>query len=1536
MKRLLWLWPILFSLNAWATGEVSTYFNIYVPPNNDAVQRNVSVIVTAIYDSTYFEIVDDSLDGDSDDSYAGWLMAGQSYILYIKDNGVNDDALYASGGTLAWDGDHYEIFSNKLIYASMSTKSDWQFDFVPATNKSSTGQRFIVYSPGTSNSNRDLNVFAYEPNTQVTISKISTSSTLHTGKTTVDIDNKSVLAQRTLQPGQDIIYYFQDGRNVMQSGETYLVEANKDVSLQYGALFQNERDGGGYVPSSNGSSSGSQFYFAVPYQVSGEQEIRIVSWEDSVSFALEYYNHSTQVWDTLKNYSLSSLQTADWVGKTEGNKTIASIFRIQTNASRKVSVFAANWLETGNPGTSDIATMVTSANGTTSGQEFIVYLAPPGNETNVVDPFTQTKFNGSYTHVYLFAKDSVQVTVKDLYTNGQDFSRTYQIAKGKYADCALSLNEWKSIYNGTGSTSGPERPYVIIESTGPISVLNTNFNDNWMTYFGSALSQDFSQSSTVDKDQVQSGDTVHLVSSIDLVQGTLLQNTTAEIQVGTGAIPIESTFLNNTESTSYAGTINVDSTGSTVTFDNLPDLNDTSSYSIETELLILSSENDGDLLDSNQVINVETIVSGTIGGEWQQSSSAQGISNTLLPSPSLIFNRELDPVLTGFTENNWNCNWMDYNNDGWEDLFVCNKNNQEKNSLFMNNGDGSFNKLQGGALLNFEGISVSSIWGDVDNDGDEDVVIVNSTESSVRLYENNAGNFQWKQSCGLNPHPAYSHGGGLADIDNDGDLDLLLCGYLTTQFNELYLNDGTGQFQLVTGGDIDQIITSSVAPSWSDYDNDGWTDVFIPNGKNMPSKLYRNTGSGFTDITPANISNPAQNSVAACWGDYDNDGWMDLFVANASKEGNRLYRNLGNGSFQSVHEETFGNLKGNSHGCAFADFNNDGYLDLYVTDDQGQKLIFVQDSSGFVLRMQEPVYPNYGQSYGFALSDFDKDGDLDMYVANHSGDANGLFTNQTQGKNWLQIHLIGTNSNKEGIGCKLRIKSGGKWQTREHFRQAGFGSQNSKRVHFGLGTDTSIDSLIVRWPSGYQQVLTQLNVNQFISITEDDAALVSGRIFFDEDSDCSKDSLESSIGGILVRIEPTGIICSTDSEGKFYARLAVGTYQLFVAAQDYWTSSCTTRSFSVDSIGQQVALDPFGLGTQQLGHDLHLSGGSTDWRRGFKNHTRITAQNKGTAGIGAPELSVTYPNGMYLCEADPIWDIQVGNTYIWQLDSLGMGESTIVHIKDSVGLEKSIGDTIAISMNIAPTTSDLDSTNNQFVLQQQVVGAIDPNDILVFPRGRGDRHYIDPDQALRYKIRFQNVGNYYASFVRIHAGIHENLDPNSLELLELSHSASFTVYPNGQMEWYFDQIMLPDSTANEAESHGYIEYILHPRAQLSPEDVITAKARIQFDFEDPLETNEVWHTISGVYASQSFPLRISPNPANQGSWVKVEVDSPPNESRRKIVRVDVYNNYGQLLQSAEPNTMEWNFIPEGMTDGSLIIRAVDQFGSVHQGTLIMH
>ena len=385
-------------------------------------------------------------------------------------------------------------------------------DWLPSVNKSSVGEKFILYAPKASSGTRDLNVFAYEDGVTVTVTELSFQNKTNTGYTDVSWENPPIVGQATLDRGEDLIYSNTIGRDLLDGGGTYLVESTGPISVMYGALWGNARDGGGYVPAANGSSSGELFYFAVPYQGGGEQEIRIVSWDENNAVTLERYANG--YWVNMFNETVDSLEATEWVGKDYG-QSFQTVFRASCDPGKRISVFEANWMETGSPGTSDMASMVTSEAGNTSGTRFLVYLGPPGRQVNVTDPFTGSAFGDNFSHLYLFARTGAEVDVYDAYTSGGKLTRSYSIDSGRYADCAISLGAWRGIYNGTGNKNdGPERPYVVVESDQPISVMSTNFNNNWMMYFGSSLKQSFAQESSASSSDALPGDTVSITSQI--------------------------------------------------------------------------------------------------------------------------------------------------------------------------------------------------------------------------------------------------------------------------------------------------------------------------------------------------------------------------------------------------------------------------------------------------------------------------------------------------------------------------------------------------------------------------------------------------------------------------------------------------------------------------------------------------------------------------------------------------------------------------------------------------------------------------------------------------------------------------------------------------------------------------------------------------------------------------------------------------------------------------------------------------------------
>ena len=502
--------------NVAALGEAATKFQVFVPANNQSWNRYSALIVTAIEDNTTFNIVDDGMDGDTDDSFNGALSKGQTYVTLIKDNGINDDS---GGGSAKQDGDYFIITSSKPVIVSIATMSENQHDWLPAVNGTSKGQQFFLYNLPTANNSqkRDINVMAYEDNTTVTLKKISTSSTSTTGFTAVDLNANNIVFQKTIDVGEDLIFDQSDGKNVLNDGETYLIETNKGVTVQYGSLHKNERESAAYVPASNGTGSGDLFHFTVPYQGKRKQEIRITSWDNNNNVELQYFKNGN--WQTEKSWIIDALEHEDWVS-VDGD--IDEVFRVVCVSGKSVSVFAGNEIETGNGSSSDFATILPSATGIGAGNEFLAYLGSPGQENQITDPFTNQVI-GRASHLYLFAnEDTATVTITDETTNGTLVNQTFVIAPGRYADFYLDLAEWQAIYNGNGNPgSGNERPYVKITSTHPITVMNTNYSDDWMTYFPGVAQKDFTlQSNVFDINNTQVSDfdildTAILISTID-------------------------------------------------------------------------------------------------------------------------------------------------------------------------------------------------------------------------------------------------------------------------------------------------------------------------------------------------------------------------------------------------------------------------------------------------------------------------------------------------------------------------------------------------------------------------------------------------------------------------------------------------------------------------------------------------------------------------------------------------------------------------------------------------------------------------------------------------------------------------------------------------------------------------------------------------------------------------------------------------------------------------------------------------------------
>ncbi len=315
--------------------------------------------------------------------------------------------------------------------------------------------------------------------------------------------------------------------------------------------------------------------------------------------------------------------------------------------------------------------------------------------------------------------------------------------------------------------------------------------------------------------------------------------------------------------------------------------------------------------------------------------------------------------------------------------------------------------------------------------------------------------------------------------------------------NKLFRNDGGAGFVEIQGALGANDSRHSRSAVWGDYDNDGDMDMYVVNGCGERCSLYRNdvaTIGLFTDVTAeTNVGDVGRYANGGCWGDYDNDGDLDLYLAKCERSGlNRLYRNDVStlGTFTEVGKSLGVADNIDSFHASWGDYDNDGDLDLYVVNDAREPSRLyrneISEGKGFV---ETGEMANEGAAIGGSWGDFDGDGDIDYYlVGSHIGYAmtNRLYQNNNSenGNHWLYINAIGTISNRAAIGTTIKVVAGDLVQTRYVESTSDFGSQNSLPVEFGLGAHSTVDSVIINWPSGRVQNLTDVEVNQFLTVYE--------------------------------------------------------------------------------------------------------------------------------------------------------------------------------------------------------------------------------------------------------------------------------------------------------------------------------------------------------------------------------------------------------------------------------------------------------------------
>lgn len=466
--------------------------------------------------------------------------------------------------------------------------------------------------------------------------------------------------------------------------------------------------------------------------------------------------------------------------------------------------------------------------------------------------------------------------------------------------------------------------------------------------------------------------------------------------------------------------------------------------------------------------------------------------------------------------------WGDLDDDGFEDLIMPKLNITEQTLaepfLFKNNAGTDFQlltgKLPAGTSL------INPAIADYNNDGKLDVFIAaaafegSGSAGLKNVLVKNDGNFDFTNidnSITLDQESGQStFSSNWVDVNSNGFLDLFIP-YQDANGQKLFAGNADGIFteNTAAGG----LITDSFSKGpafWADYDNDGDQDVFILSNNNSdPNRLYRNTGGVLTRVSPSAFDTHLGNFFTASWGDYNNDQFVDLFVGDQEGGKNYLYKNNGDGTFTKVADtpnspsEAIGS---STAGSAWGDVDNDGDLDLLVASAGEPNLFYLNQGNGTFTKVTNELIAGYNTNFNLAaaFADYNNDGHLDVVIgalnfplgggeSGISGDDPQikLYKNNLTTGNWIKIKLNGAAgpqsalSNRSAIGARLKVVAGGKTQVRDISTLTGFGSQNSLIAHFGLGAETTITSLEVKFPSGTIKTLTDVAANQLLVIDED-------------------------------------------------------------------------------------------------------------------------------------------------------------------------------------------------------------------------------------------------------------------------------------------------------------------------------------------------------------------------------------------------------------------------------------------------------------------